>query len=197
MHLVLASASPRRADLLLSAGLDFVQVSPAVDEHWSDIPPEDVARRLAHRKAQAVVESVSNIPTPFVVLAADTIVVMGSVVLEKPRNRDEACKMLETLSGRTHRVLTGYCILWEKGPGIERVVSTEVSFKHLHSEEIDYYLATGEWTDKAGAYGIQGAAAFMVSEVRGSYTNVVGLPLAQVLDDLRRLGKFGHLPIES
>jgi septum formation protein len=122
------------------------------------------------------------------VLAADTIVVIGGSILGKPKDSPEARDMLERLSGREHRVITGYCIL-QASSGMKRegMAVTRVRFKKLSQEEIQWYLETGEPFDKAGAYAIQGKAAFMVKEILGSYTNVVGLPLCEVVEALREL----------
>ena len=188
MRLVLASGSPRRAALLRSAGLEFQQVLPKVSEDWQDLDVEAVAETLAGRKARAAADRLLSDQEDLVILSADTVVVLGSKILEKPRDHSEARSMLQALSSRTHRVLTGYCILVSAGKAVQRTVATQVRFKKLRDEEIEYYLGTDEWTDKAGAYGIQGAAAFMVETLAGSYTNVVGLPLAQVLGDLEDLG---------
>ena len=188
MQLVLASGSPRRAMLLQSAGLEFRRIVPNVSENWEGLKIDEIPETLACRKARAAAGELFRSGEDLLVLSADTIVVLESQILEKPKDILEARSMLQSLSGRTHRVLTGYCILSSSGKAIHRTVTTQVTFKDLRDREISYYLGTGEWTDKAGAYGIQGAAAFMVETLTGSYTNVVGLPLAQVLEDLEDLG---------
>lgn len=178
---VLASASPRRRDLLLQAGFEF-EVDPAdIDE----VPRagEDgttLACRLASEKALAVS---SRHTESTLVLAADTVVVVDGEAWGKPVDAEDARRMLGILSGRAHEVVTGFC--WRRGPRAHvAAVRTEVRFRALRTADIDRYVATGEPLDKAGAYGIQGRAAGLVRSLRGSYTNVVGLPVAEVLDAL-------------
>ena len=186
--LILASASPRRQELLASAGISFETIPSEADEgtHEGESPGEYV-RRLAREKAADVAAKHRH----RWVLAADTIVVIDDSILGKPRDLPEAREMLERLSGREHRVMTGYCILHcSSGKTREGRVITRVRFKSLSPEEINWYLDTGEPFDKAGAYAVQGKAAFMVKEISGSYTNVVGLPLCEVVEDLRELGAF-------
>jgi len=181
--LVLASASPRRRRLLALAGLDFEVVPAEVDE--SPRPDEgaaDQVRRLAQAKAEQVGQSR---PADWI-LAADTLVVLGSLVLGKPRDRAEAAEMLARLSGRTHQVLTGYCLF---NKALDRghidLCRTEVEFRNLTGPDIEKYLESGEPLGKAGAYAIQGRGAGLVKRVFGSYTNVVGLPLAEIIELLR------------
>lgn len=174
-RLVLASSSPRRAALLRSAGLEF-EIEPAdVDE--TPLPgeqPEPYVARVAHDKAAAVARP------GCLVLAADTTVDAGGEILAKPVDDADARRMLRLLSGDTHLVHSGVVVI---GEGVTRsqVVTTEVRFVDLTSEVIDWYVATGEANDKAGAYAIQGRAAAFVESLNGSVTNVVGLPLAQTL----------------
>ncbi len=183
--LILASASPRRQALLRLLGIRFEIIPSKTDESF--LPgekPEEHVIRLAEEKAKQVAGQHRD----RWVLAADTVVEIDGKVLGKPRDHREAEEMLQNLSQREHRVLTGYCILkfpsFEKREG--RVIS-RVQFKALSPEEIRWYLNTGEPFDKAGAYAIQGKAAFMVREVHGSYTNVVGLPLCEIVEALRDL----------
>lgn len=183
---ILASASPRRRDLLGSAGFVF-------DVDASEVPETPrlgegavaYARRMARDKSEAVrrrrLAASDNRP----VLAADTVVVLGGHILEKPRDRTEARAMLSALSGRTHRVVTAVCLCDGAAPTRTFEVATEVRFRMLDDEDIEAYLLTDEWRDKAGAYGIQGRAASLVLSVRGSYTNVVGLPLAETVEALK------------
>jgi septum formation protein len=141
--------------------------------------------RLARRKAAKAGERHKD----RWVLAADTIVVIDGRILGKPGSRQEAKEMLGMLSDQEHRVITGFCLLCgDSGKSREGTVTTRVRFKNLSSREIDWYLDTGEPFDKAGAYAIQGKAAFMVKEIRGSYTNVVGLPLTEVIEALQEMG---------
>jgi septum formation protein len=184
--LILASASPRRQELLASAGVSFEVMAGEVDERTREgESPEDYVKRLAYDKAAGVAERHRH----RWVLAADTIVVIDGSILGKPKDLPEAREMLGRLSGREHRVITGYCILRSSsGKTREGRVITRVRFKSLSPEEIQCYLDTGEPFDKAGAYAVQGKAAFMVKEISGSYTNVVGLPLCEVIEDLEELG---------
>jgi len=177
--LVLASASPRREELLRSMGLAFEVVPSNSDEKAScDVSPNAAALNWSREKAALVAELRPNMW----VLAADTIVVLGNRILGKPTGPEEAMGMLGQLSGKVHRVVTGICLMrndrrFERAEAVE----TEVRFKQLTPKEIDAYVLTGEPLDKAGAYGIQGMGAFMVEAINGSYTNVVGLPLCKTL----------------
>lgn len=194
MPLILASSSPRRRELLASAGWHFEVMVPDVDETaLSGEHPEPHALRVAALKATAVWErAVSGSSKDMVVLAADTIVVRGDRILGKPSDPEDARAMLRLLSGRDHEVVTAVA-LRSCQQGLDQAASwavhTTVTFRDLDDAEIEAYLATGEAMDKAGAYGIQGAAAHLVRGIRGSYTNVVGLPLAEVVQALRELGE--------
>lgn len=187
--IVLASASPRRAELLASAGLPFVVVpSSVVEERLPDEPPDAFVRRLAAAKARDVAAARSRSTRDFV-LAADTDVVLDGDVLGKPRDEDDARAMLARLSGRVHDVVTGYEVYdAAAGRADGAVVRTRVEFAALGRGEIDAYVATGEPMGKAGGYAIQGRAAGMIRRIEGSYTNVVGLPLREVLETLARMG---------
>lgn len=184
--LILASGSPRRKELLSGAGLDFTIIVSDVDE---DIPvkgsPAAHARRLAEIKAAAVAD---ENPESFVI-GADTIVVVDGDILGKPTSVSDAEKMLARLSGRAHIVHTGWCIICRKrGFRYLGVEETLVRFKDLTPDEISWYVKTGEPMDKAGAYAIQDKGAALVKSVVGSYTNVVGLPLCEVVEVLEREG---------
>lgn len=183
--LVLASASPRRLELLTRVGLE-VEVSPAAIDETPQVAerPSACALRLASEKA-AVAAAV--LPGRWV-LAADTVVEIDGVMLGKPDDAASAAGMLAQLAGRTHRVVTGYAIRGPDGASTARAVTTEVDVRLLEPEEIEGYVASGEWRGKAGGYAAQGIAAAFVSAVRGSFTNVVGLPLAEVLADLAQTG---------
>lgn len=186
LPLILASASPRRKELLGLAGIPLEIIPSEADERFlpGELPEEHV-RRVAGAKAMDVAGQHQG----RWVLAADTVVEIDGHILGKPRDRREAEKMLWSLSQREHGVLTGYCIL--RVPSAEKregIVTSRVKFKALTPEEIRWYINTGEPFDKAGGYAIQGKAAFMVREVHGSYTNVVGLPLCEVVEALRELG---------
>lgn len=184
--IILASASPRRAELLESAGIRFVVVPGHIDE--TPLPgeqPVDHVVRLAREKAAEVARREES---RFFV-AADTIVLCDGEIMGKPRDNGDARRMLAKLSGRVHQVITGFAVLdATTNRTIIRAVSTEVTFKPLSDVEIDAYVATGCPLDKAGAYAIQGGAAYMVERIAGSYTNVVGLPLCEVVAALRELG---------
>ena len=185
--LVLASASPRRRELLERIGLS-IEVSPAdVDEQVLDgEAPEVYVARIARAKAIAVARRDRSW-----VLAADTTVTLGGTILGKAETAEEAAKMLRWLAGRTHQVLTAFVLIGERDDKTivrEGLVSTDVTFLELDAGMLADYVASGEWRGKAGAYALQGIAAALVSEVRGSVTNVVGLPLAEVLAAMRDVG---------
>jgi septum formation protein len=180
-NLILASASPRRAELLRNAGLDFVVRPAYIPEQRQDSePPREYAIRLARDKARAVA---AQNPGAFV-LGADTIVVADEHVLEKPADTADAARMLRLLSGRTHQVTTAVCLI---GPGVEDTATetTEVVMSVISEDEIRAYVATGEPMDKAGAYAIQGRASRWVMRIDGCYFNVVGLPVPLVYRILR------------
>jgi septum formation protein len=184
-HLILASASPRRAELLRAAGIEFEVRAAAVDE--SVLPgesPDAHVRRLAEAKALAALAAADGRP----VLAADTVVVVGETILGKPANEADAARMLRMLSGRTHEVLTGVCLAAGRGSRATEVARTTVEVAPLGEDEIAGYIATGEPADKAGAYAIQGVASRFVTRIDGSYSNVVGLPVALVWRMCREAG---------
>ena len=184
--LILASASPRRSHLLGSAGVGFEVIpSDVPEDRLNGEPPTEYVRRLAASKAGSVASRCRARGDRRAVLGADTVVVLGDEVIGKPASRAEARHMLGRLSGRTHRVITGFCVLLPDGAERHQQVETKVTFKRLAPAELEHYLDSGEWEDKAGAYAIQGGAAYMVSRIEGSYTNVVGLPLCEVVEVLR------------
>jgi len=187
MKLILASSSPRRAEILRNAGISFSVLSSAVDETPSpNEPPNALVLRLANAKAELVA---ARALSPAIVIAADTVVVLDSKILGKPRSSDDAQHMLEQLSGRTHSVLTGVSLIrLPDRSRLEFVESTLVHFNPLSAEEISAYLATGEPYDKAGAYAIQGRAGRYIPRIEGCYFNVVGLPLARLVSALHELG---------
>ncbi|HET9386191.1 MAG TPA: Maf family protein [Gemmatimonadales bacterium] len=189
--LVLASASPRRAELLTAAGIPFhVRVADVDERLEADEDPERYVRRVATDKARTVAAAVPG----QAVLAADTVVLVEGQVLGKPRDAEDARRMLRLLSGRTHQVLTAVTLLTAHGrqgalPGFDTEVAvTSVEFAPLDASEIDWYVATGEPADKAGAYAIQGLASRFVTRIDGSYSNVVGLPVALVYRLCTRAG---------
>ncbi|RLA81813.1 MAG: septum formation protein Maf [Deltaproteobacteria bacterium] len=184
--LILASRSPRRVELLRSAGVEVKVVVPEVKERpFRGEEPGEFALRVATMKTREVARTH---PGSWI-LGADTVVVLGERILGKPEDEEEAKKMLRLLSGREHRVITAYALLKaDEGKSILDRCETRVKFIPLTEEEIAWYVSTGEPMDKAGAYAIQGRGSFMVEWIEGSWTNVVGLPLAQVLRHLRELG---------
>ncbi|HET9803123.1 MAG TPA: Maf family protein [Candidatus Acidoferrum sp.] len=187
MKLILASASPRRAEILRSAGLSFAVLSSAVDE--TPVPgesPVEMVQRLAMAKAELVAARAVG---PAIVIGADTTVVLDGAILGKPRTTEDARQMLEKLSGRTHSVVTGVALI--RLPDVERrefYETTQVQFSAMNEEEIIRYLASGEPFDKAGAYAIQGRAGRYIPRIQGCYYNVVGLPLARLCATLAELG---------
>ena len=184
--LILASKSPRRRYLLKQAGVEFTVIPSSFDESaLSEANPEVFVRILAEAKAGVVSE---QYPQSWVI-GADTIVVVDDAILGKPVSKAEARSMLTTLSGRVHRVLTGFslCRLAENRHYAE-VVATDVRFKTLTPDEIEWYVHTSEPFDKAGAYAAQGLGAFMIKHIYGSYSNVVGLPVCEVVESLVREG---------
>jgi septum formation protein len=187
MKLILASSSPRRAEILANAGLPFSVLSSAVDESpYPGESPVTLVQRLASAKADLVTARAVG---PAIVLAADTVVVLDDKILGKPNSLEDARHMLQQLSGRTHSVLTGVALV--RLPDGERrqfIESTLVHFQPITDEELSSYLATEEPYDKAGAYAIQGRAGRYIPRIEGCYFNVVGLPLSRVLTELHTLG---------
>jgi septum formation protein len=174
-HLVLASASPRRRELLAQIGLvpDFIDPAELDETPLKDELPPAYAARLARAKAEAVAP---RHPGAFI-LAADTVVACGRRILPKPEDAATVRRCLELLSGRRHRVIGGVAVLTPRGRLLQRVVTSNVTFKHLTEQEIADYAATGEGQGKAGGYAIQGYAARYIRAIGGSHSNIVGLPL--------------------
>jgi septum formation protein len=185
-RLILASKSPRRYKLLKQVDLDFeVIASGVVEDFFNTESPREHVLRLAETKAREVAR---KYPDRWVV-GADTIVCINESILGKPKSREEAVDMLHRLSGREHRVLTGFSVCHsDKGKSDKEAVQTAVKMKPLTSAEIEWYVHTGEPLDKAGGYAIQGMGSFMIESIQGSYTNVVGLPLCELIQMLTRLG---------
>jgi septum formation protein len=184
--LILASKSPRRCYLLKQAGLEFSVIPSKFDENSVVLSsPESYVRLLAEGKAKDIA---AQYPDSWVI-GADTVVFIDNALLGKPGSRAAAFMMLERLSGKTHQVLTGYCICCKaQDRFFSETILTDVSFKNLTAKEIDWYIDSGEPFDKAGAYAIQGIGTFLVKRINGSYTNVVGLPVCEVLEILIREG---------
>jgi septum formation protein len=185
-RLILASKSPRRSELLVQAGLTFSVIPSDFDE--STVPlsnPDTDVITLAESKAL----DISKKHPDAWVIGADTIVLIGRKILGKPASAKEAFDMLQRLSGKTHQVMTGYCICCKKKNRVfSESVKTDVRFKKLNDAEIKWYIQTGEPFDKAGGYAIQGMGTVLVRSINGSYTNVVGLPVCEVMEHLIREG---------
>ena len=188
MRLILASASPRRSELLRAAGIEFDVIPADVDESMApEDQPDGYARRVAQLKAEAVAPQAPG----RAILAADTIVVVDNEVLGKPADAADARRMLGLLSGRTHTVLTAVCLVnpaTASGRVQTSVARTGVEFVPLSQQEIAWYVASGEPADKAGAYAVQGLASRFVTRIDGSYSNVVGLPVSLVVDLCKQAG---------
>lgn len=216
VQIILASQSPRRKELLERLGFSVKTVPANVDEvRLEGESVENFVKRLAREKVLAVVSRLqttlyptdaSGNPMPPMtgsrrgletrwVVGADTVVVLEDDVLGKPNDTAEAAEMLTRLSGRRHRVITGFCIhdLKKDKEGVQ-AVSTEVQFKTLRAAEVEKYIAVGESMDKAGSYAIQGVGCYMVDHILGSYTNVVGLPMCQVIEMMEEMGANDVLP---
>ncbi|MFW7379532.1 MAG: Maf family protein [Oligoflexus sp.] len=195
-QVILASASPRRRDLLLQLGLDFDIKIPAIEEKRLDREaPAAYVRRNSKEKAMAILESLdfSHLTKPPLIISADTVVTLDDLILEKPGSVEHAQEMLQSLSGRAHQVISAFCLVLPEAnqePLIyNEVVRTKVEFRVLSSDDIQSYIATGESFDKAGAYGIQGFANVFVRKIEGSYTNVVGLPMTQLWEAIQDLSQ--------
>lgn len=176
MRLILASQSPRRREILAKFFDNFDIIPSAVSEESTAENPIEHAMGVAKRKAWDVYTRYGG-----VVIGADTIVVLDNRILGKPKNKQEAKKMLRNLSGKIHKVITGYCIVRE-GEEITGYEITEVKFRELKDEEIEWYVSTGEPLDKAGAYGIQGKGGILIEWIKGDYYNVVGFPIKIILE---------------
>lgn len=194
MRLILASASPRRAEILRNAGIAFEARAAILDEaRRAGELPGDYVCRLAAEKAHAAAEAEAGwIGDPAILVGADTVVVAGGEVLGKPESEEDAARMLRLLSGRVHEVRTGLALLRRPDPA-ERIFeeSTRVTFAPLSEKDIAAYIASGEPFDKAGGYAIQGLAGRYVTRIEGCYFNVVGLPLARLWTVLREVGWNG------
>jgi len=191
--LVLASISPRRRAILKQIGIPFESAGSMIEETlYEGMQPADIACRMAVRK----VESVQNIYNNRWILGADTIVVSNKKIFGKPKDSIECQEMLLRLKGKTHKVITGFCI---HDPGRKTVhleaVMTKVKIKELSEIEIETYIKTGEPFGKAGAYAIQGIGSFMIEQINGSYTNVVGLPVCEVISALIKCGGLKGFPL--
>ena len=182
MKIILASASPRRKELLTLAGIEYdVTVSQCEETLPDGITPDKAVEELARQKAEDVFSRNGNA----MIIAADTVVALGNIILGKPKDEEDAYNMLTSLSGRRHTVFTGVCIKTKDKTDIFHV-ATEVEFYDLSEKEIKDYIATKEPMDKAGAYGIQGKGFVLVKGIHGDYFNVVGLPLAETVRHINK-----------
>ncbi len=185
--LILASASPRRAEILSMLGYEFQIIPASCDENTDGLSAKDAVGELARRKAMAVAKAHPQCT----VLGSDTLVTLEGKVLGKPKSTAEAAEMLATLSGKTHSVFTGISVV-QGDKCITKTVEAKVTFRELTPQEIADYIATNEPMDKAGAYGIQGKGAVLVEEIQGDFFNVMGLPAAQVYLLLKQFGFNGQ-----
>ena len=194
MHIILASNSPRRKELLAGLGIPYdVFVLQGIDESYPDtLPANEVAEYIARKKAKAYRNenaklSIINCQLS-IILTADTIVVCDGEILGKPHDAADACAMLRKLSGKTHQVYTGYC-LQTADKTVSGTVCSDVTFKELSDEEITYYVEKYKPLDKAGAYGIQEWIGYIgITGIRGSYYNVMGLPVQRIYEEIKKLG---------
>jgi septum formation protein len=199
--LILGSASPRRRDILASLGIPFCVLQAAIDERAA--PSEDpraYVDRIVLEKLAAVSGSVQDAARFSGLLVADTIVVIEGEILGKPTDSEHAEALLTRIVGRTHAVMTRYAVSLSPQlgtPALERTVETRVTMRAASADEVRSYVATGEGLDKAGAYAAQGIGAFLISRIDGSFTNVVGLPACEVVEDLRVLGLLTRFPLPS
>lgn len=181
--IILASASPRRRDLLNSLGWDFRIIIPEIDESIDRESPQNAAERLALEKARVVAGSYHD----DLVIAADTIVVIDGQILGKPENPSHALEMLKLLSNRTHEVITGLAVCWKEHVSVSSEIS-EVTFRNMDISSLSAYVSTGEGLDKAGAYAIQGKGSLLVRNISGCYFNIVGLPLFRLSKVMEEIG---------
>jgi septum formation protein len=193
IKVILASGSPRRKELLTWAGVGFeIMVSDVDETPLKNETPAAMVKRLSHEKALAVGQQLLSSPDPCVIIAADTTVVSPQgKILGKPLDEKDALKMISEIQGKTHTVLTGYALVKvSKGrmvKTISKVVKTRVTMRKLNKIDQQFYLSRGESMDKAGAYAAQGYGMVLIEKINGSYTNVVGLPMKEVLEDLQKI----------
>lgn len=188
MKYILASNSPRRKELLAGLDLDFtVKVIPGIDESYPDsLPADEVSEYICQEKAKAYVDTLAD---DEMLITADTVVICGKDIMGKPKDAQDAHRMLRELSGRTHHVTTGVCLTTTKEMR-HFSVTTEVTFKELTDAEIDYYIANYKPFDKAGAYGIQEWIGYIgCTGLKGSYYNVMGLPVQRIYEEIENMTK--------
>ena len=181
-HIILASGSPRRKEILELADLDFDVIPSNAEEITTKTAPHEVVMELASIKAKDIYEQSDK---QNMVVGADTVVAYQGQILGKPSDKEDAKRMLSMLSGQTHEVYTGVCVI-ENGKAKTFYEETKVTFYEISEGEIDHYIQTGEPMDKAGSYGIQGKAAVFIKGIEGDYYNVVGFPIARFLHEITR-----------
>lgn len=187
--LILASASPRRREILTMAGYVFDVISPDADEVTGGPDPRELTVENSKLKAGAALKTGEG-----VFICADTVVAVGNEILGKPHTEERAREMLRLLSGKSHSVITGYTVT-DGETSVSGYVETKVTMRHLFDDEIEKYVLSGEPLDKAGAYGVQGSAGVFVSKIEGDYYTVVGLPLCRISEILRE--KFNIFPFQN
>jgi septum formation protein len=184
--IVLASKSPRRKELLTQIGLDFiVDVSEIDEDKFKNLAPQSLVKKLSRVKAEKVAKRHKNA----IIIAADTLVVLGKELIGKPKDEKDAVRILKKLSGKTHTVITGFTILDSKTKRqITEIVKSKLKFKELSNQEIKDYVTTKEPMDKAGGYGIQGKASVFIERINGDFSNIVGLPIFSLCKALKKFG---------
>ncbi len=192
--IILASQSPRRRELLSLAGYDFEVIVSEVDEKITKSLPDEIAEDLSRQKAEDVfniaTKKYGNKVADYMIIGADTVVSVDGEILGKPKDREDAYRMLSMLQGRSHQVYTGVTIAWQDKTGIKtRIFSecTEVTFYPMTDEEIWAYIDSNDCNDKAGSYGIQGPCAIHIKEIKGDYNNVVGLPISRLYQEIKEI----------
>ena len=187
MKIYLASGSPRRRELLTQIGIEYEVLVSEADENCGITDPAGLVEELSKRKALAVAEKLkADNKKEYMVIGADTVVALDGIILGKPEDKEDAVRMLERLSGRSHEVFTGVTIVCEDGTSVTFHECTKVTFFDMTREEIEEYVATGDPLDKAGAYGIQGFCARYIKGIDGDYNNVVGLPVGRLYQELKK-----------
>ncbi|MBO5055486.1 MAG: septum formation protein Maf [Lachnospiraceae bacterium] len=191
--IILASASPRRRELLAQIGMEFQVLPSGAEEKTGNCSPSEMVKELSHLKALDIFQKLSGgEQAQSLVIGADTVVALDNNIMGKPGNKENAVKMLSDLQGRTHQVYTGVTLIWQEDKSmVQREISfyeeTSVTMFPMTPEEIEAYVATGEPMDKAGAYGIQGKCAAYIKGISGDYNNVVGLPIGRLYQEMKKI----------
>lgn len=188
-RIILASGSPRRRELLESGGFEFEVITSDADENIGRMDPDEVGKELSYRKAQAVADIIDSSDN-VLIIGADTLVYVDDMRMGKPKDEAEEYDFLRKMSGRSHDVITGVTILADEGGILTRhsfSAVTKVNVIDMTDEEMEWYVATGEWTDKAGGYAIQGKFGKFISGIEGEYANVVGFPLARFYEEYKKI----------